>query len=83
MLCIVAPLTPPPFQRTPAKVLNFSQALTGSVRPWPSPPYAICGILGDIYLNGFWLRLFRFGEMERENALFKDSLNLRVVHHTW
>ena len=52
----------------------------GSAGKGGRAPLSICVILGHFYLNGFGLRLLRFGEMEHEDAVFKHRLNLRVVH---
>ena len=52
----------------------------GSAGKGGRAPLSICVILGNFYLNGFGLRLLRFGEMEHEDAVFKHRLNLRVVH---
>ena len=76
----MAPLTPPLSSELPPKC-GFLPILDWKRSPMAEPLYAICGdFLGDPYLNGFGLRLLRFGEMEHENALFKDNLHLRVVH---
>jgi hypothetical protein len=64
---------------TIAEVVGYGALPDQSSPSMSKPLQKISGNLGNLHYNGFGLRMLRFREVERENALFKDSLDLRVI----